>query len=333
MPGITFSKNSGLNDDLWKPTAEVLTAIMKDTDAEQNGYDDFIKAVANEKVSTKYAEKTGALTSLGNFGIVGEGDRSPVDEIQAGFSKLIPHKTFMNEFVCSKEMRDDGDIDMMKTAAIELVNSYKRTKAQYLSDSIVTEGSTFINGSTTIDKTSPDAVALFSASHPGIKSGVAVQSNVFTNAFGTDSSMLNRLANIGMNFRNDSGNIINYNYDTIIVPSNAYQLIDTIKKIIKTDLTVGSNYNDINTQKGLWSLVIDPLWQVSSGAPYVLMSSKANKAMLGTCMYDRIALDVQNETDIHTRNLIWNGYCRFSAGFRNWRHMILGGASAGTTLS
>lgn len=49
--------------------------------------------------------------------------------------------------------------------------------------------------------------------------------------------------------------------------------------------------------------------------------------------YDRVPLDIANQVDIHTRNLEWNGYGRMSAGFNDWRHVILGGASAGTTLS
>ena len=63
------------------------------------------------------------------------------------------------------------------------------------------------------------------------------------------------------------------------------------------------------------------------------MSSQANKELMGSVFYDRVPLDVVNYVDNETRNLCWNGYCRFSAGFRNWRHVILGGAKMGTTLT
>lgn len=49
--------------------------------------------------------------------------------------------------------------------------------------------------------------------------------------------------------------------------------------------------------------------------------------------YDRVPLDVQNQVNIHNRNLEWNGYGRMSAGFNDWRHIIMGGAATGTTLS
>lgn len=331
--GIIFSKNSGLNDERWKPIGQVLQSVMMDTDTEQNKYDNFIKDVFNVKKSNKYAEKIGTVTSLANYSIVGEGDPAPVNDIQQGYSKIIEHVPFMNSFVCTREMKDDGDIDTMKTMASEMVRSFKRSVCEYATRALVTEGSTFTYGNSVKDKTTGDGEALFSKNHKGKLAGIADQSNVFTNAFGADANMLNRLATVGRNFKNQSGNVQGYTFDTIIIPSNCYELEDTIKRIIRSDLIVGSGNNDVNTQKGLWKLIVDPLWQVESGAPYILMSSEANKALNGNLFYNRVELDVQNEVDFDTRNLKWNGYARLSAGFNDWRHVILGGASAGTTLS
>ena len=44
---IVFSKNSGLNDDLWKVTAQVLQAVMQDTDSEKSDFDAFVTSVFN----------------------------------------------------------------------------------------------------------------------------------------------------------------------------------------------------------------------------------------------------------------------------------------------
>ena len=137
---IVFSKNSGLNDDLWKVEAQVLQAVMNDTDTEKNDYDKFVTDVYNEKTSKKYAEKLGSVTSLGNFDIVDEGDKAPMDDIQAGQSKLIVHNTFSKSFACTREMKDDGDVDVMKTMAANMVRSYKRTRAQFASDAFLSTG-------------------------------------------------------------------------------------------------------------------------------------------------------------------------------------------------
>ena len=330
---IIFSKNSGLNDDFWKVEAQVLQSVMQDVDSEKNNYDKFVSDTFNEKNSKKYAEKTGSMTSLGNFSIVGEGEAAPKDDMQEGFTKLIVHSTFMKGFSCTREMKDDGDIDVMKTAAANFVRSYKRTRAQLASDALTTEASSFTFSGKALDKTTGDGKALFAQDHPGKKAGVASQCNVFTNAFGTDATMLNRLANIGRNFKNQSGVVMGYTFDTIIIPSNVPDLEDMIKRIIRSDLIVGSSNNDVNTQKGLWNLIVDPMWQVTSGKPYILMSSEANKEMNGSVFYDRVPLDVKNWVDNDTRNLEWNGYGRMSAGFNDWRHLILGGAAVGQTLT
>jgi len=326
---IIFSKNSGLNDDFWKPVGQVLTAVMNDVDNEKGRYDEFVKAVYNEKSSKKYAEKTAGLTSIGNMQITGEGEAAPIDTIQESEPKLLVHSTFQNGIACTKEMKDDGQIDVMKTMAQNLVRSYKRTRAQLASNALTSAAATYTFSGKTLDSTTGDGVALFSTAHAG------GQSNVFTDAFGTTSEVLNKLANVGRNFKNASGHVQGYTFDTIIIPSNCPVLEDTIKKIIRTDLMVGSNFNDINTQKGLWNLVIDPCWQKDpsvSKDPFIIMSSEANKELMAAMFYDRTPLDVANQVDFKTRNLEWTGYARMSAGFRDFRAFVLGGAQSGSSL-
>lgn len=331
---LTFSQNSGLNDDFWKPVGQVLKSVMEDTDTEKTQYDKLVSDVANVETSKKYAEKAAGITSTGSYKIVDEGDAPEQDEIQETFPKLIVHKQFMDQISCTLQMREDNDINVMKTMARNLVLGYKRTRAELVTNAIATEGKNFSIGGRELDRTTGDGEALFSTAHKGVKAGVANQSNVFTNAFGTDATMLGRLANIGRNFKNDSGIVQGYTFDTIIIPGNCYALEDLIKRIIRSDLIVGSSNNDANTQKGLWNLIVLPTWQAAEGKnPYIIMSSAANKELRGTVLFDRTKLDVRNWVDNSTRNLLWNGRARMSCGFNNWRHVIMGGADVGTTLS
>lgn len=333
---IIVSKSSQLNDDLWNEWSDQLVAVLQDADTEQNDADDFVNAVYNVKKSNKFGEKATGLTEFANFEVVNEGGNAILDDVQEGFAKLIEHKAFMKKFVLTAEMAEDSQIDLMKAKATNFVKSYKRTRAQYASDALTCAAATFNFGSSTdgqgLDATGADGKALFAIDHP-TKKGSLTQSNVFTNAFGSDATMLNRLANIGRNYKNSSEISMGYTFDTIIIPSNVPALEDTIKKIIRTDLMVGSNLNDVNTQKGLWKLVIDPFWQVAAGEePYILMSSAANKEMLGNVFYDRIPLTMKDKVDVDTHNYEWSGRARFSCGFSNWAHVILGGAKTGTTL-
>lgn len=331
---VIFSKHGGQNDEAWKVIDTELSMVIQDTDTEKNKDDELVKALFNVKTSKKFGEKQGSMTEFGNFEEVTEGDNGIQDDYSMGFSKLIEHHQFIKTFMCTREARDDGNIDLMKQTAANFVRAYKRSRAQYASDCLVAEGSTFTYGGKSYDKTTGDGKGLFATDHPGKKTGVAVQSNVFTNAFGNDATMLYRLANIGRNFKNQSGNVMGYTFDTIIIPGNTPRLEDLIKRIIHSSQIVGSDYNDINTQKGIWKLIVDHRWEAAADTePYIIMSSEAQRELNAGVFFDRVALDVSNEVLNKSRNLEWSGYARWSAGFNNWSAYILGGASAGTTLS
>jgi hypothetical protein len=308
--------------------------VIQDTDTEKNKDDELVKALFNVKTSKKFGEKQGSMTEFGNFEEVTEGDNGIADDYSMGFSKLIEHHQFIKTFLCTREAKDDGNIDLMKQTAANFVRAYKRSRAQYASDALVSEGATFVYGGKSYDKTTGDGKALFATDHPGKKTGVPVQSNVFTNAFGTDATMLYTLANIGRNFKNQSGNVMGYDFDTIIIPGNVPDLEDLIKRIIHSHQIVGSDYNDINTQEGIWKLIVDHRWTAAAGKkPYILMSSEAQRELNAGVFFDRVPLDVSNEVLNKSRNLEWSGYARWSAGFNNWSAYILGGADNGTTLS
>lgn len=331
---VIFSKHGGQNDEAWKVIDTELSMVIQDTDTEKNKDDELVKALYNVKTSKKFGEKQGSMTEFGNFEEVTEGDNGIQDDYNMGFSKLIEHHQFIKTFMCTREARDDGNIDLMKQTAANFVRAYKRSRAQYASDALVAEGSTFIYGDNSYDKTTGDGKGLFATDHPGKKTGVPVQSNVFTNAFGNDVTMLYTLANIGRNFKNQSGNVMGYTFDTIVIPGNTPRLEELIKRILGSDQLVGSNYNDINTQKGIWKLVVNHRWSAASGTePYILISSEAQRDLNAGVFFDRIALDVSNEVLNKSRNLEWSGYARWSAGFNNWAAYIMGGAQAGTTLS
>ena len=164
---VTFSKHGGLNDEAWKVIDTELSMVIQDTDTEKNKDDELVKALFNVKSSKKFGEKQGSMTEFGNFVEVAEGDNAIQDDVQMGFSKLIEHTQFIKGFTCTREAKDDGDIDMMKIAAANFVRAYKRSRAQFASDALVTEGASFLYGGKSYDKTTGDGVALFAQNHPG----------------------------------------------------------------------------------------------------------------------------------------------------------------------
>lgn len=334
---------SNVGDDTWNEWSDQLDACIVEEDANKSQYDEIVSALSNEKSSNKFGEKGITIGGLDNFTVKSESADASEDTLEEGYSKLITHYSFAKSVVLSKELADDNNVDLMKVRARSLVKAYKRTRAQFITDvitkSVMTTSAAYnttmtFGGQAGIDITAPDGFSLFYNAHPLHSNSEVTQSNIFTNAFGTTDVILNELANRMRNFKDENGNVLGIIADTIIIPGNVSALEKTIKAIIGSDGEIGSNKNDINTQRGKWKLVVDPLWQVSGGAaPYIIMSSEANKELMGTMFYNRLGLDVKSEVKTESRNLLYNGFSRWSAGFYNWRHMIMGGAAAGTTIS
>lgn len=339
MANNIVSKNGGLIDDTWNVNAQMMEAYINEVYDKELPWDQYVKDVFNVRKSNRFGEKVGIVTEFSDFvPMSADGATAPKDDIQSGPTMTLEHTTFKKQFRITREANEDGEIDFMKAKAANMIKSYKRTRAGLASALLAANAGASVKTSVTFGGLSfsckaADGKPIFATDHPGILAGVASQCNIFTNAFGNDSAMLARLANIGANFQNGSGNYMGYTFDTIIVPANCGRLIDLCKKIIVSEQVVGSNYNDKNIEKGNWKLIVDPSWHVTTGEPYILMSSEANQELIGNKFYDRIALDVTAHVDQDTDDMIWNGYARFSAGFASWQHILMGGAGHGTTLS
>lgn len=324
-------RDTTVNGDLWNEWATILNGVIYDSDAQKNKYDDLLNALANVESSKRWGEKATTIGGLGDFDVKAEGADAAEDSFAEGYSKFIEHISFSKSVVITKEMRDDNQLADAKRKAINLVQAYKRSRAKYMSQMLTSSvGATTtmaFGGKTGIDITGADGLSLFNAAHTLKSVSGVTQSNLFKNAFGTDAVILNKLANIMRNFKDDRGEVLGLEADTIVIPGNRPVLEDTVKKIIGSDGEVGTNNNDINTQRGKWKLVVDYLWTPATGDPYIIMSSSANKDLGGTRFFNRTDLDVQNEEKVESRNLVYNGFGRFSAGFTNFRHCIMGGSS------
>lgn len=340
MAVLVRSNDVLANDETWNEWSDQLAGLMYDEDTNKNKDEELLKAIFNVKKSERFAEKAGTFGSLGNFKETAEGADATDDTLEQGYFNLLQHKKFTNQITMSREWADDANIDLMAQRAKQMVKSYKRSQAQFASD-LLTGGasSTVTYEGHTYSTVGADNVPIFSSAHPLksstiISGGTSVQEtecNLFTNAI-SGSQILNRFANIMRNFKDDRGHALGILADTIVIPGNAYYLEDLIKKIIGSDGEVGNDYNDINTQRGKWKLVVDHLWTPEiadqTAAPAIIMSAEANKELMGNTFWNRVELDVMPEIEVKSRNLRYNGYARWSAGFYNFRHAIMVGSSA-----
>ena len=332
--GIIISKGSGLNDDFWKDTGTVVTNWMEDIEKEKTRYDEEVEAIYKVEKSDKWAEKSSGITAFGDFEPTPEGENAPLDDIEEGYPKLIEHTAFTKKCIITAEMKEDNKVNDMITRARSLVTSYKRSRAKFGTAALIggiTGSFTFGERQKTFDATTGDGLSLFNTAHPGKKSGVGTQSNKFSNELGSDATVLYTLANIGFNFRNDSGEKCGYTFDTIFIPSNRPAMKDFLDRMAHSAQIVGSGNNDINTQKGKWNVIPLTYWDAASGTnPYILCSSEFQKEFGASIFFDRIPLTVKDQINIDNFNLEFTGRGRFSCGFRDWRHMIIGGIAGAT---
>ena len=337
----TIRRSVGLaNNRQWDEWATLLDSVIYDADAQRSKYKDIVSALTVEKKSKRWGEKSITMGGLGDFQAKGEAENAVEDSYEQGYEKFVEHTSFGLEVVISKELRDDNMLDDAKQKVINLVQAYQRTRARLATKAIVNsvgaaENITF-NGAT-IDITTGDGKAVFNEAHNLKSIAGATQCNYFSDLLGTNTTVLNKAANKMRNFKDDRGNVLGFVPDTIILPGNDPEYEDFVKRVIGSDGEVGSDHNDINTQRGKWKLVVDQEWTPTdisaSNHPVILLSSEALKALQGTKFYDRTDLDIETDVDVHSRNLTYNGFARMSITFPNWRHvMMLGASASGATL-
>ena len=162
---------------------------------------------------------------------------------------------------------------------------------------------------------SADQIGLFNTGHTSITGEYTNQSNRFTNAF-SDSAL--SLAETAMqSFRDDNGNVLAVNPDTIIIP-NIASLKKTVFAAIGADKDPATSNNGFNYHFGRWNVIV---WAYlnqfigSETAPWILMSSNYNKENGGALWYDRVGLSVASYIDENTDDITKMMLCDLNCWF------------------
>ena len=302
---VIIRRSTGLaNNREWDEWATLLDSVIYDSEAQRNKYDDIVSALTIEKGSKRWGEKSITMGGLGDFQAKTEGAAATQDDYEQGYEKFVEHGTFALEVEISKELKDDNMLDTAKQKTINLVQAYKRTRArlttQAITGAVGSATSISFNGAT-IDITTGDGLALFNEAHT-LKSVVGTtQCNFFSDVLGSTTVVLNKASNKMRNFKDDKGNVLGFMPDTVVLPGNDPEYEDFVKRVIGSDGEVGTNNNDINTQRGKWKFVVDPEWTPtisSTNHPVILLSSEAMKTLQGTKFYDRTKLDIMTDVDV-----------------------------------
>lgn len=328
---VIYSKMVGNNDAMYGKFIHPIKMLIENESNACEKNEPILKALFNVEKSNRYSETVIGESDFDVFQSVVEGAGAENDSVGQTFSKTISHHTFMKEFTITKEMADDSKIGIaanIKAKPAKFVRAYYKTRTKLACAALINgtqEKCTFAKS--TIDLKTCDDKPLFYNAHPYSteKMGGKTQCNYFYTDLSDAAkleSALNRASNALRNFKDENGETMEYVADTLIIPSNRPEFEALCKKVVGSERTVGSNNNDINTQYGNWTIVVLPGWETTDDR-LMIMSSDANAQLSGSMFYNRVPLDINSWVDNHTRNLVWNGYCRIGIGFNTWKHMLL----------
>ncbi len=332
MAEIIYSSMVEANHPLFGKFIAPIKALITDESNNCEKNKTILDVLFNVEKSNRYAETIMGESDFDTFQSKGEGEAADKDTVQKTYDKIIEHIEFGKEFTITKKMADDAKFGMgsnMKNAPRKFIRAYYKTKVKLAAQALIngTVTSMTFNGAT-VDLTTGDKLSLFNSAHTYAteKMSGKTQSNYFYGDVTSDSAKfeeaLGVAANKVRNFKDENGETMGYTADVLIIPCNRPRLEMMAKQIIGSERTTGSNHNDINTQYGNWTLVVLDGWETTDDR-FMVMSSEANENLLANMFFNRVKLDIASDIDKHTRNMFWNGYCRFGVGFTTWKHIAL----------
>jgi hypothetical protein len=292
----------------------------------------------NVEKSSRFGETIVGQNEFDVFQATMEGSGAEADGIEETYRKFIEHIQFMKEFAISAEMMEDANFGVAadaKRRAENFTRAYYKTINRICETALMNANLTSVNfANANLDLTAPDGLPLFSNNHTYGKEA-KTQSNLFhgkifsetsgTSAVYSTELFEEALAKLSIKLRNmkdENGDVLGYEADTLILPGNDPKAEIVARKVCGSEGTLGTANNDINLNYGKWNIVVLPNWRPYKSTVMV-MSSEANKSLSGNMFFNRVPLTVSNWVDHHTGNYIWNGRCRFGVGFGTYKHILM----------
>lgn len=332
MSNFIYSAMSGKNDPMFGKFEHPIKALIENESNICEKRKTILETLFNVEKSNRYAETIMGESDFDTFMASEEGQGAENDNVETTFKKTIEHIEFRKEFTITRKMADDAKFGIgadMKNKPRKFVRAYYKTRVKIAAQALINgTKKTMMFNRAKVDLTCADELPLFHKAHPYFtdKMKGKTQSNYYYGTITDSAAKLEEafgvLANKVRNFKDENGEVMEYVADIVVVPCNRPKLENMMKKVIGSERTVGSDYNDINTQYGNWTLVVLDGWETTDDR-FMVMSKEANENLLGNMFYNRVPLDITSDIDKHTRNYFWNGYCRFGVGFNTWKHIAL----------
>lgn len=335
MANITLTEGSGtLNQiigNIQVPLASYVDSTAIASERAAVGLQIFAK-----RKSTNFGEGYGGATGIEDFEVVGENGAYPTTGFADKKLKTLLNETWKQSIRISREMLDDshGNFERIIKQGGALPRAYYRTIDRFLANLLGTalQGNlSFTSGTATFDTKSYDEVCVFSSAHKNSGSGAETQSNAFKDAFSAE--VLGELTTRMQNFTDDNGQTLGLNPDTIIIP-NVQSIKQAVFAAVGSDKLPGTSFNDMNYLAGNFHVLVWPELNKFVGetnVPFIIQDSSFNSDADCAIFQEREELSISDKWE--DNDAYWlKGRGRYTGGFADWRGLIAGGLSVGSTL-
>jgi hypothetical protein len=252
--------------------------------------------------SRKAYEKVLEATGFGYAAVKAEGQSIIYDSNGQGPATTFTHVTYGLGYMITREAVEDNQYQEVAEANAQALPFSMLITKETVHANVLNRGfnSSYAGG---------DGQPLFSASHP---TASGTQSNLLTAADISEAAIEDAVTNTTLASNSAGMPIALKPVRLIINPRDLFN----VTRILKSELRVGGNNNDVNAIKMLGVIpevvvnnyLDDPdAWFVQTNAPNGLIS------------YQRRDLDLQDDSDFDTENMKHKATERYSAGWGDWR--------------
>lgn len=256
------------------------------------------------KTSTKVDETVSEVSTFGTASTLSEGQNIPIDAVYQGYDYTFTHGMYGTGFSVTKWMQINDLHDIIRQLPASCKESMLRS-VEIIATNVLNNG---FSGSYTYG----DAVALFSASHPGFTgTGVGNQSNLSTGAL-SYSTLKTALTAIRKRKGTRDEQIVVDPGKLVIPPDLEF----TAYEIFKSPGDPGSTARVVNSVAGLYSgiqTIVNPY--LSSTTAWFIGPKKPRQLMF----FWRYRPDLEQNMDKSNRNIEYNSWMAFSCGAAGWR--------------
>ena len=233
--------------------------------------------------------------------------------VSPGYHTKIEPKEYAGGITVQRRLIDTDRYDVIEGMSKGLATAANRKMNKIAHEPFLYHDSTAF---TFVD--SEEGVALCSNSHltktPDVSTSTGFD-NLATLAF--DEANLETLRIQSRGFKDDIGERIETNFDTIIHPTN---LAKEVWEVLNSQGKTGVADNDGNFHRGRWKAIELPLLDDTDTNDWFIVDSAAMKESL--LWIDGVPLEFNSTTDFDTQMRKYASYAVFGWGFTDWRFIL-----------